>query len=291
MSIRVIQIADAFNLQLVGNNETQLHGLGHSGSSDPNALYWSKNADFLKEIKRGVVICKRDDFQHIEPDTEVSYLLCDNARLTFSKIVYRFFKNLLPDYETNCVDDFRARDDLSIGQNVFIGKDVEIAGGTKIAPNVVIYPNTKIGENCLIQVGASIGTEGLGLEKDPETDTLIKFPQIGGVILEDFVEIGPYSTIRRSALNNTIIGKSTKIGSYCNVGHNCVLGTNNIITSNVIIAGSTKIGNDTFLGIACSIKHGMNIGSNATIGQGSVVVKHVPEGETWVGNPAKKIER
>jgi serine acetyltransferase len=35
----------------------------------------------------------------------------------------------------------------------------------------------------------------------------------------------------------------------------------------------------------------MNIGSNATIGQGSVVVKHVTEGETWVGNPAKKIER
>jgi UDP-3-O-[3-hydroxymyristoyl] glucosamine N-acyltransferase len=290
MSIAVSQIAETFGLTIVGN-ATVVDALGGLNNAHQSALYWSKNAENLAKIQAGVVICSRQDFEKISPVSEVCYLLCDNARLTFSKVVYRFFKNLLPDYETNCVDDFRARIDLSIGQNVFIGKDVEIGAGTKIAPNVVIYPKTKIGENCLIQVGASIGTEGLGLEKDPETNTLLKFPQIGGVVLEDFVEIGPYSTIRRSALNNTVIGKSTKIGSYCNVGHNCVLGTNNIITSNVIIAGSTKIGNDTFLGIACSIKHGMNIGSNATIGQGSVVVKHVPEGETWVGNPAKKIER
>lgn len=290
MSIAVSQIAEIFGLTIVGNAAI-VAALGGLNNANECALYWSKNVDNLAKIKTGVVICNRLDFEKISPVSEVCYLLCDNARLTFSKVVYRFFKNLLPDYETNCVDDFHAREDLSIGQNVFIGKDVEIGSGTKIAPNVVIYPKTKIGKNCLIQVGASIGTEGLGLEKDPETNTLLKFPQIGGVVLEDFVEIGPYSTIRRSALNNTIIGKSTKIGSYCNVGHNCVLGTNNIITSNVIIAGSTKIGNDTFLGIASSIKHGMNIGSNATIGQGSVVVKHVPEGETWVGNPAKKIER
>jgi UDP-3-O-[3-hydroxymyristoyl] glucosamine N-acyltransferase len=290
MSIAVSQIAEIFGLTIVGN-ATVVDTLGGLNNAPENALYWSKNAENLAKIQTGVVICNHQDYKKIAPVPEACYLLCDNPRLTFSKVVYRFFKNLLPDYETNCVDDFRARTDLSIGQNVFIGKDVEIGAGTKIAPNVVIYPKTKIGENCLIQIGASIGTEGLGLEKDPETDTLLKFPQIGGVVLEDFVEIGPYSTIRRSALNNTIIGKSTKIGSYCNVGHNCVLGTNNIITSNVIIAGSTKIGNDNFLGIACSIKHGMNIGNNATIGQGSVVVKHVPDGETWVGNPAKKMER
>jgi len=291
MAITAKQLVNAFQLSLVGDEEAQIFGLGNSGSSDRNALYWTKNVDFLKGVTDGTVICKRTDFEQIHPNAAVTYLLCDNARLTFSKVVYRFFKNLLPDYETNYVEDFRARGDLSIGQNVFIGENVEIGLGTKIAPNVVIYPKTKIGQNCLIQVGASIATEGLGLEKDPETNTLIKFPQIGGVILEDFVEIGPYSTIRRSALNDTIIGKSTKIGSLCNVGHNCVLGENNIITCNVIIAGSTKIGNDVFLGVSSSIKQGGNIGSNATIGQGSVVLKHVPEGETWAGNPAKKIDR
>lgn len=289
MSVTVKKIAEKFNLIFIGDENRVVDVLGNTSCSKSNALYWTKNTEFLKKIEEGVVVCNKYDFEKIESKINVCYLLSPNARLAFSKVVYHFFSTLLPDYETNFVKKHLKRTDISIGENVFIGKNVTIGSNTKIHTNAVIYPNTKIGKNCLIQVGASIATEGLGLEKDPETNMLLKFPQIGGVILEDNVEIGPYSTIRRSALNNTIIGKSTKIGSFCNIGHNCILGENNIITSNVTIAGSTHVGDDTFLGIACSIKHGKNIGSKATIGQGSVVVKDVPKGETWVGNPAKKL--
>jgi len=41
------------------------------------------------------------------------------------------------------------------------------------------------------------------------------------------------------------------------------------------------------IGSGCTILPGVTIGKNAMIGAGSVVTKDVPEGEVWVGNPAR----
>jgi len=142
----------------------------------------------------------------------------------------------------------------------------------------------------VIKTHVSLGTEGLGLELDKETDEFVKFPQLGGVILEDNVEIGPTSTVRRSALDDTIIMSGTKIGSLVNVGHNCIIGRNCILTCQIVTSGSSVIGNNVFMGVNSVVKNGVNIGNDVTIGQGAVVTKHVPDGKTFVGNPAEDIE-
>ena len=49
------------------------------------------------------------------------------------------------------------------------------------------------------------------------------------------------------------------------------------------------IGNNVFLGTNSIICKGVTISDNAIIAAGSVVVKSVPTGEVWGGNPAKKI--
>ena len=43
------------------------------------------------------------------------------------------------------------------------------------------------------------------------------------------------------------------------------------------------------IGANASILAGVTIGENAMVGMGAVVIKDVPDGETHVGNPAKKI--
>jgi serine acetyltransferase len=37
------------------------------------------------------------------------------------------------------------------------------------------------------------------------------------------------------------------------------------------------------------IKNKVKIGNNVTVGMGAVVLKDIPDGETWIGNPARKL--
>lgn len=261
-----------------------------SSFSHFHSLTWTKSKDNLEQVDNGVVICALKDYESISRLINVSYLPVENPRLTFAKVVNNLFNNLLPNNFTNFVSDFKNRIDLKIGENVFIGKNVQIGEGTEIHHNAVIYSNTKIGKNCIINTNVSIATEGLGLEFDESTNLYVKFPQIGSVEISDYVEIGPSSTIRRSALGTTRIGRGSKLGALCNIGHNCIIGENTLLTCNVILAGSSEIGNDVYLGIGATVRNTIKIGNKATIGQGAVVVKNVPENETWVGNPAKKIK-
>lgn len=287
------QIGEQFHLDIFGDSEKTVSCIGIPDKPENDGLFWSKTVKFLKQFQCGTVICSQKDFEEISTHPDVTYLVCKHVtpRLTFSKAVNHFWdNNRSADFE-NDVESYRKREDLQIGENVFIAKGVEIGSGTRIYHNVSIFPNTRIGSNCIVRANASIGTEGLGLEYDSASDLYYKFPQIGGVVLEDHVDIGPGSTIRRSALGDTKLLRGAKIGALCNIGHNCTVGRNCILTCNVIMAGSSKLGEDVYMGIGSTLRHGANIGSKATIGQGAVVVKDVPEGETWVGNPAKKLAK
>jgi len=44
------------------------------------------------------------------------------------------------------------------------------------------------------------------------------------------------------------------------------------------------------IGAGALIKAGVTIGQNAIVGMGSVVLHNIPDGETWAGNPARRIK-
>lgn len=288
--IESVKIAKDFDLTHFGISRTISH-LGSVKIMDSNHLYWAKNIENLEKITIGTVICNQEIFDKVNQKNNVTYLVSKvNSRLDFCKILISHFEQDKLIAFKNTVESHRTDLSILIGDNVFIGENVTIGSNTIIHHNVSIYSNTFIGDHCVIHSGVTLGTEGLGLEFDEELDKYIKFPQLGGVIIEDQVELGPGTTIRRAALENTIIGRGTKIGALCNIGHNSIIGKNCIFTCNVILGGSSRIGDKVFMGVGSIVKNGISIGDNSTIGQGAVVVKNVPHSETWVGNPALKIE-
>lgn len=287
-SITAKAIAEKFDLDLIGDGNRIVNGATSLGDQAENLITWVKSEKYLDQVSEGIVVLSKEVFTN--PKDQVVYLLADsNVKLKFSKILQEYFEPNKDYFLINEVDQHRKNKALKIGDNVFIGQNVQIGDGTVIYPNVVIEANTVIGENCVLKSHVSLGTEGLGLELNPDTDLLEKFPQLGRVVFEDNVEIGPTSTVRRGALMDTVIKRGTKIGSLVNIGHNCEVGENCILTCNIVTSGSSKIGNNVFIGVNVVVNNAIDIGDDSQIGMGAVVTKPVPENVIAYGNPAKVI--
>lgn len=176
-----------------------------------------------------------------------------------------------------------------IGPYTIIGNAI-IGDHTYIDSNVRIYDDVEIGDYCVIKSGAVLGGAGFGYEKD-EAGNRFRFPQIGKLLLGDYVEVGSNTCIDRGALVDTVIGNYTKINNLCHIAHNNKIGQNVMITACVNISGSNIIDDNVWIAPNSSIRGWVHIEEGATIGMGAVVVKNVPKCETWVGNPAHKLEK
>jgi len=118
-------------------------------------------------------------------------------------------------------------------------------------------------------------------------------PHSGKIIIEKDVEIHSGTNIVRGTGDNdvTVIGEGTKIDYNVHIAHNVKIGKHCLIVAGSIIGGSAQIGDNCYIGIGAMIKNKVKIGNNVTIGMGAVVICDIPDGETWVGNPAKKLTK
>ena len=177
----------------------------------------------------------------------------------------------------------------TIGPYAVIGK-ATIGSKCVIEGHVHISDSVVMGEGCVIKAGSVLGGAGFGYERD-EKGNKFRFPQIGQLIMGNYVEVGSNTCIDRGALSDTIIGDYTKINNLCHIAHNNRIGKNVSITGCVNISGSNIIEDDVWIAPNASIRGWIHIGRGAFIGMGAVVTKDVPAEETWVGNPAHKMEK
>lgn len=179
--------------------------------------------------------------------------------------------------------------DVAIGAYCVIGKAI-IGDCSVLDSNVRVYDDVVMGKGCVVKAGAVLGGAGFGYERDADGNKF-RFPQIGQLIMGDYVEVGSNTCIDRGALADTVIGDYTKINNLCHIAHNNKIGCNVTITGCVNVSGSNVIDDDVWIAPNSSIRGWVHIGKGSTVGMGAVVVKDIPEGETWVGNPARKLEK
>lgn len=182
-------------------------------------------------------------------------------------------------------------DDCRIGEDAIIDAHVTIGGGstvgacTKIYPGARVYDGVRIGDRCIIHSGAVIGSDGYGFVSTPEGHH--KVPQIGGVVIEDDVELGANVTIDRGTIGDTVIGRGTKLDNLVHLAHNVRLGPHCMLIAQTGIAGSTTVGMGVVLAAQSGVAGHIEIGDRAMIGARTGVTKSIPGGQSYSGFPAR----
>ncbi len=296
-SIRVQDICDylfarGYAQEMKVSSDLHIKGFSPISQSEKNTLSWMRDqAVTWSKIDSAVVICSKT--LETPKNTGIVFIPVQNPRLVFAKILERFgVQGSDPAIAPTAIigKNVTIGESVSIGHYSVIGDFVSIGSNTIIHPNVSIYDHVSIGERCRIHSGAVIGSDGFGYEKDEE-GILIKIPHIGGVVIEEDVEIGSNVCIDRGTIGNTVIQKNTKIDNLCHIAHNVHIGKNTTIIALSMIAGSVVIEDNCWVAPCSAIREGLVVGKESFIGLGAVVVKRVERGDIVVGVPAKSIKK
>jgi UDP-3-O-[3-hydroxymyristoyl] glucosamine N-acyltransferase len=248
----------------------------------------------IVESNAGIILCKYSMRKIISSKSlDKQLIFVDNPRLAFIRIVKHATENKkMVGISPTAVISERSRigKDCYIGNFTSIGQDCSIGDNTIVNDKATILQNAKIGKNCLIEPSVTIGADGFGFERSPDSLVLERFPHFGGVIIGDNVEICANSSIARGCLSNTTIGDGTKIDALVHIAHNVRIGNNCEITAGSIIGGSAIIGNNCWLGLNCTLKNKIKVGNNAIVACGATVIKNVVDEDIVAGVPAASIK-
>src|SRR6185295_4206672 len=134
---------------------------------------------------------------------------------------------------------------------------------------------------------AVLGADGFGVACDGRGHR--KIPQVGGVLIEDDVEIGANTTIDRATFGDTIVRRGTKIDNQVQIGQNVVVGEHSLLVAQVGVSGSSRLGRGVVLAGQVGVADHVTIGDGVIAGAQSGIPSSLPAGEKVLGSPARPI--
>jgi UDP-3-O-[3-hydroxymyristoyl] glucosamine N-acyltransferase len=277
--------------------------LSRAGEGDISFLANNKYERELASTKASAVIVGKDTVT----SATVPLLICEDPYYAFMQIMvtlhgHRKHKKVGISPKAEISDTAKVgvdchihqfvtiEDNAKIGNGVIIypcchiGRGVEIGNDCILYPNVIIYDGCKLGKRVIINANSVIGEDGFGYASHKGVHH--KIPQVGGVVIEDDVEIGACCGIERGTLGDTIISQDTKIGDLVTIGHGSKVGPHCLLVAQVGIAGSTNLGHHCVIGGQVGIVGHVNIGNNVMIAAQAGVINNVSDNKVILGAPA-----
>ena len=308
-SISLSEINDVLKGTIVGNLNLTITAPEQIEAAKENEITFigHKKYEKLWETSNASVAVVNEDIS-IEPGENNAFIKVKNADLAMSQVL-ELFAPAPPIFHQEIHPTAIIDASATIGKGTKIGANCYVGPNTVIGDNVIIYPNVTIldectignnttiwsgtvirerchiGSHCIFHPNATIGADGFGFRPCPERG-LAKIPQIGNVVIGNYVEIGANSCVDRGKFSSTVIGDGCKIDNLVQIGHNSKMGKFCIMAGNSGLAGSVTLGNGVIVGGSASLKDHITVGDGAIIGAGSGVTGDVPAKVTMLGYPA-----
>lgn len=309
--ITLAELAELLDGELIGNSRTIVNKVSVPENYEERSIVFIKNPNkWIKknqntDIRPGCIILEENALKNYKGANQIIVKNYDKALIT----VLEFYaekeerKQQVGKYivlhshnisNTAHIEDFvtvgehsKIGDETRIGHGTYIGNNVVIGNNVRIFPNCTIYDNVTIENNVTIHGGVVIGADGFGYVDD-ENGNKTKIPQIGDILIKDNAEIGANTTIDRSTIGTTIIGRNTKIDNLCQIAHNVVIGENCVIAGMTAVGGSAVLGNNCVIAGQVAIEDHVKLESGTVVGGKSGVLKSSSRQSKYLlGTPAK----
>ena len=291
---------------LRGRGSSVIRGVADLAEAEPDSAAWvsrAKYASLLSACRAGVVLVPED-----QGPTSMPAILCPRVDRSVAKLFGAFAEEAPPReagihpsaivhrtatvaasatvgphavIEAGAAIGERSR----IEAGVFIGRGTRVGADCHIEPNAVVREGCRLGDRVTIQPGAVIGADGFGYYFDEGGHQRV--PHIGGVVLEDDVEVGACACVDRAKFGNTVIGRGTKIDNLVQIAHNVRLGRHNVLAGQTGISGSVRTGDYCVFGARGASLDNITLGDRVRLGALAVATKDIPAGMTVSGAPAQ----
>lgn len=311
MNLTVDEISKKLSLKYLGDGKRVVVRVSSPQNSSPESAFFIEDISKIdvSKLSGGCVFVNEKNSKLLDTN-KFSIILSENPRLDFARFLHIVEKYNQKEYKPyisklsyisntarisdSCYignfvtieDEAVISDGVIVEDGCYIGKRSIIGDNTRLYPHVIIRENVKIGKNCIIHSGTVIGSDGFGYINTPQRH--IKIPQVGGVVIEDDVEIGSNVSIDRATLEDTIVGFGTKIDNLVHIAHNVRIGKNCLILAGAAIAGSTVIEDNCIIGGQAGIADHIKVGKGAIVMSKSGVIGNIKSGEIVFGYPARR---
>lgn len=310
MEFTVQQIAEVLGGTVEGDAARRIASLAKIEEAQAGSLTFLANAKyeaFLYETGASAVIVSRT--QELRHPIEATLIRVDNPYSAFSQLLTFYAQATRtgrrgveqPSFmgESSVIgaghyrgafsyigEQCRLGDNVLVFPHAYIGDRVTIGAGTIVHAGARIYADTVIGQYCVIQAGAVVGSDGFGFAPQPD-GSYQPIPQLGHVVLEDYVSIGANATVDCATLGATRVGRGSKIDNLVQLAHNVEVGQHTVIAAQTGIAGSAKIGDYCVLAGQVGLAGHVTLANKTTVTAQSGVGKNVKqEGQILQGSTA-----
>ena len=311
MKINLSDIQKHVGGELCGSADLTITGVNSLELAESGEISFAENEKFLSQARQShasvVVIPK--SFPELENTTT---LRVDHPKQTFIGIMMLFedtsarISGIHPSASI-AGQDVQLGDNVAVAEHavirpgvviganscidagVHIASDVSIGRNCRIGPNVTVLSRVKIGNGVIIHSGTVIGGEGFGYFWNGEKQQ--KVPQLGGVQIDDDVEIGCNVCIDRATFGVTRIRSGVKIDNLVQIAHNNDIGEHSIIVSHVGLSGSVTLGKRVTLAGQVGVADHIHIGDGATAAARTGISKDVQPGQVVWGAPNRPIKQ
>jgi UDP-3-O-[3-hydroxymyristoyl] glucosamine N-acyltransferase len=317
MGVSLHALAAAISADLIGPGDVEISNVASIRSAGERDLVFAEDEGLLwQALSSGAAAIIAGEFARAIESPQKPLLIAPQAKLAFARAakIVKPASTAKTGVHPSAVIDASASvaSSASIGPNACVEAGASIGAHSRVGPgtvvgenavigercfiegNVTIYPRVRVGNNVRIHSGAVLGSDGFGYVRDRKTGRYEQFPQVGGLIIEDDVEIGAAVTIDRGALENTVIGRGTKIDNLVHVGHNVSIEEDVVIAAQTGISGSVEIKRGAIIGGQVGIGDHARIEEGVILGSGSgVLTKKIVRGKGIVfwGTPAKPLRQ